>query len=121
MIRMRLGRLRELIRETLGASASGADPTDVKGFYPYEIERGTDIHGFWYRSPGRAAGGDGDPYRASNAAQYIGQQPPDDSATNAPGEDAAEDMKAPSVMPGEGADTKGTALDTGKASTGGQK
>jgi len=125
-VKIRLGRLRRLIREaivteTLGASASGTDPTDHKGFYPYEIERGTDIHGFWYRSPGREPGSDGDPFRPSNAAQYIGQQPPDDNTVNTPGEDAAEDMEAEPIMPGEGADVDGTALDTDVARAGGEK
>jgi hypothetical protein len=79
-MKIRLGRLRRLIREVLIAeygqatAASGTDPTDVKGFYPYEIERGADIHGYWYRSPGRGVGSDGDPYRAADAAEYIGQK-----------------------------------------------
>ena len=75
-IRIRLGELRSLIRKCLNEGPSGpgvtADPTDVKGFYPYEIERGVDIQGFWYRSPGRSAGSDGDPGRPADAAEYIG-------------------------------------------------
>ncbi|MFN5869792.1 MAG: hypothetical protein ACK46A_10780, partial [Akkermansiaceae bacterium] len=45
-----------LIRRALQEGPAGpgvsADPTDVKGFYPYEVERGADIHGYWYKSPG---------------------------------------------------------------------
>ena len=56
--------------------ASGSDPTDVKGFYPYEIERGVDIHSYWYKSPGRSMGGDGDPFRPADASEYIGMKRP---------------------------------------------
>ena len=61
-----------LFLESPAGPGVAADPTDVKGFYPYEIDRGVDIQGFWYRSPGRSAGGDGDPGRPSDAAEYIG-------------------------------------------------
>ena len=88
-MRIRLGQLRKLIRETLGAGASGSDPTDVKGFYPYEIERGTDIQGFWYRSPGRSMGSDGDPGRPGDAAEYIGFKPPASETPEGEGEAAA--------------------------------
>lgn len=104
-----------ILRETLGASASGSDTGGAKGFYPYEIERGEDIHGFWYKSPGREPGGDGDPYRAKDAAEYIGQKPPPENPVNAPGEEAAEKTDPDSVMPGEGAPTDGTAAETGAA------
>lgn len=79
-MKIRLGELRRMIRQAIlaeyGASASGSDPTDVKGFYPYEIERGTDVQGYWYRSPGRSMGSDGDPSRPDDAASYIGMTPP---------------------------------------------
>lgn len=79
-MKIRLSTLRRIIREELlreyggPAGASGSDPTDVKGFYPYEIERGVDIHGYWYRSPGRSVGSDGDPFRPADAAEYIGMK-----------------------------------------------
>lgn len=82
-MKIRVGDLRRLIRQALlseygqASAASGTDPLDVKGFYPYEIERGTDIHGYWYRSPGRSQGSDGDPFRDSDAASYIGQKSPE--------------------------------------------
>jgi len=68
--------LREYVRMVMlceGPSGPGvtADPTNsVGGFYPYEIERGADIHGYWYKSPGDK--GSSDPMRPSDAAEYIG-------------------------------------------------
>jgi hypothetical protein len=69
--------IKEAFLQEMGgpAMASGTDPVDVKGFYPYEIERGADIHGYWYRSPGRSMGSDGD-FRPSNALEYIGMSRP---------------------------------------------
>lgn len=70
-----LGEIRQFINLYLESPAGpgvSADPTDVKGFYPYEIERGVDIQGSWYKSPGRSVGGDGDPGRPADAAEYIG-------------------------------------------------
>jgi hypothetical protein len=69
--------IKEAFLQEMGGpvGASGTDPVDVKGFYPYEIERGTDIHGYWYRSPGRGMGSDGD-FRPSNALEYIGMSRP---------------------------------------------
>ena len=72
-----------------------ADPTDVKGFYPYELERGVDIQGYWYKSPGDK--GSSDPMRPEDPQEYVGQKPPADSAVNTPGADAAEDMAPPPV------------------------
>jgi hypothetical protein len=75
-IKIRLGELRSLIRKTLEEGPSGpgvtADPTNKDGFYPYELPRGVDVQSFWYRSPGRSPGGDGDPGRPADAAEYIG-------------------------------------------------
>jgi len=64
--------IRELLREGGPTMASGVDPTNSEGQYSYEIERGNDIHSYWYRSPGRGQGGDGDPGRPSSAEEYIG-------------------------------------------------
>ena len=85
---MTLKDLKRLIRETWGAAASGADPKDAEGFYPYEIERGADIHSFWYRSPARSMGSDGDPGRPADAAEYIGMKPPAPEATGEEGSEA---------------------------------
>jgi len=76
-MKIRLGELRNIIRQVLweggppGASLT-SDPTNPEGFYPYEVERGTDIYSFWYKSPGRSMGSDGDPGRPSDAEEYIG-------------------------------------------------
>ena len=59
------------------SDAAGASSTSVDGFYPYEIERGTDVHSYWYRSPGRPMGTEGDPFRPEDAAAYIGLKAPD--------------------------------------------
>jgi hypothetical protein len=87
--------VRQLIRLILQESPSGpgvaADPTDVKGFYPWDMERGTDIHSFWYRSPGRPMGADGDPGRPEDAMSYVGLTPPADNSVNAPGEEAVDE------------------------------
>jgi hypothetical protein len=107
-MRIRLGELRRIIRGVLlrefggPTGASGTDPTKPDGFYPYEIERGADIHGFWYKSPGRPMGGDGDPFRPDDAAVYIGQKPPSDNAVNTPGEDAPDGMPADELTGKEG-------------------
>ena len=75
-IKIRVGELRNLIRKVIEEGPSGpgvtADPTNKDGFYPYEIARGVDVQSFWYRSPGRSPGGDGDPGRPADAAEYIG-------------------------------------------------
>ena len=74
-----LFRSRQVLSES-GLSASGTDPTNLdttpKGFYPYEIERGVDIQGRWYKSPGAPMGSDGDPGRPSDADEYIGMKSP---------------------------------------------
>ena len=90
-----LAEVRQLIRLILQESPSGpgvaADPTDVKGFYPWDVERGTDIHSFWYRSPGREMGTEGDPGRPEDAMSYVGLTPPPDNTVDAPGEEAVDE------------------------------
>jgi len=51
------------------------DPTAAGTPYDnYNVERGVDIYGYWYRSPGdKATGGD---YRPEDPAAYIGMTPP---------------------------------------------
>ena len=68
--------IREFILKEYGQAtgASGTDPTNPEGFYPYELERGVDIQGFWYKSPGREMGSEGDPYRPADAAEYLGMK-----------------------------------------------
>lgn len=68
---IRMSELRRYIRQVLSESPGvTADPTDVMGFYPYELERGTDIHGYWYKSPGDK--GSSDPMRPEDPEEYIG-------------------------------------------------
>lgn len=78
-MKMRLGDLRRIIRRIVTEGPAGpgvsADPTDVRGFYPYDVQRGADIQGFWYRSPGRSAGAEGDPGRPSDEKEYLGMAP----------------------------------------------
>lgn len=86
-MKIRISELRRIIRQVLSESfpAVTADPTDVKGFYPYELERGTDIHGYWYKSPGDK--GSNDPMRPEDPEEYIGFKTkgvrPDDAAAEA--------------------------------------
>lgn len=87
-MKVRLGELRRFIRLTLLEGPAGpgvsADPTDVKGFYDYEVERGADIHGYWYKSPGDK--GSSDPMRPEDPEEYIGFKTkgvrPDDAAAD---------------------------------------
>jgi hypothetical protein len=91
-MRVTIGELRRIIRRALREGPSGpgvaADPTDVKGFYSYDVERGADIHGYWYRSPGDK--GSSDPGRPEDAEDYIGMKPPASSET-APESETTED------------------------------
>jgi hypothetical protein len=88
-MKIRISELRKLIRQVLletGAiGIKPGEPPDIKGFYPYDLERGVDIQGFWYKSPGRSPGSDGDPGRPADAEEYIGFKTkgvrPDDAAS----------------------------------------
>ena len=107
MIKMTISRLRQIIRETLGAGASGTDPTEHDGFYSYEIPRGNDVHGFWYRSPGRSMGSDGDPSRPADAMAYIGMKPPTSTGETS-GEESIDVVASDSSgeLPAEDIDTE---------------
>lgn len=63
--------------------ASLTNPQDPKGFYSYDLGRGDMDGKFWYRSPGRSVGSDGDPGRPSDAMSYIGLKPPSPPSTDA--------------------------------------
>lgn len=93
-MKITIGELRRIIRQVLLEGPTGpaitADPTDVKGFYDYEVERGADIHGYWYKSPGDK--GSNDPMRPEDAEEYIGFKtkgttPADAAAEAAPKKD----------------------------------
>lgn len=69
--------------ETTGGSSAPAAPT---GFYtPFDMEK--DHSSTWYRSPGRAAGTSGDPYRSEDPHTQLGFHAPGsdgEAATLAP-------------------------------------
>ena len=95
-MKIRISELRKIIRQVLsesGLAATAIDPTQVdsssQGFYPYELERGVDIQGRWYRSPGGSPGSDGDPGRPGDAEEYIGIKP---KAAAAPTETGTEEF-----------------------------
>ena len=117
MIVTTMGAIRKVIREALlrefgePSGASGSDPTDAKGFYPYDIERGADIHGFWYKSPGRQVGEDGDPYRSSDAAAYIGMKKPEPETPEGEEGEGEGESAAPGEMGEEGSDVPGEESD----------
>lgn len=92
---MTIKQLRGFIRKIIteyGVSASGVEPKAGDKPYGQDIERGVDIHGFWYRSPGRSMGQDGDPFRPEDAKLYLGFAT-DDSET-AP---SSEEVESPEV------------------------
>lgn len=68
--------VREVLREGPGGPGVAADPTTGTsgGARDYELERGVDIHGYWYKSPGDKATG-GDPGRPDDPEEYIGIKP----------------------------------------------
>ena len=89
-MKIRISELRRIIRQVLLETAPSAtvkpgEAPEVKGFYPYEVERGNDIHGYWYKSPGDK--GSGNPGRPDDAEEYIGFKTkgvrPDDAAAEA--------------------------------------
>lgn len=57
------------------ATSSGSETSAPTGFYvPFDMER--DHSATWYRSPGRAAGTDGDPFRGEDPHSQLGFHPP---------------------------------------------
>lgn len=103
VMKIRVSELRKLIRRVLAEGPAGpgvtADPKDVKGFYAYEIERGADIHGYWYKSPGDK--GSNNPMRPDDAAEYIGFKTkgatPEDAAEEAAPEGEESSAATPEV------------------------
>jgi hypothetical protein len=39
------------------------------------VDRGVDIYGYWYKSPGESGGAGVDPMRPEDAEDYIGMKP----------------------------------------------
>lgn len=89
--------LRRYVREALleGPAGAGvtADPTTgtAGAARDYELERGVDIHGYWYKSPGDKATG-GDPGRPEDPEEYIGFK-----TKGVRPDDAASDLAAPPI------------------------
>lgn len=80
------------------SAASGSDPRNAKGAYTsFDMTRdhtGTDdLSSNWYRSPGRAAGTEGDPYRSEDPYSQLGFHAKQGS-TSPPGADGEEGIKA---------------------------
>lgn len=88
--------VREILREGPVGPGVTADPTTgiSGGARDYELERGVDIYGYWYKSPGDK--GSGDPMRPEDAEEYIGFK-----TKGVRPDDAAADLKAPPVEGGE--------------------
>lgn len=76
-MKIRMSELRRIIRKAILEGPAGpgvtASPAEGDGFYGYEIERGTDIYGYWYKSPGDK--GSNDPMRPDDPEEYIGIKP----------------------------------------------
>lgn len=95
--------LRTLIREILREGPAGpgvtADPTTgtTGGARDYDLERGVDIYGYWYKSPGELGGAGVDPLRPENPEEYLGMAGTGDT----PGEIAAAEAPPPVVPTGE--------------------
>jgi len=84
------------------AGASGSDPREPKGAYSaFDMDRD---HGDvdrlsspWYKSPGRPAGEDGDPFRGPDPYSQLGFHPPKagaDPVASPPGADGEQGVQA---------------------------
>ena len=75
--------IRQYLLQEYPAGAGMVDPTKKPmGFYTdFDMEKdhhtGDDIQGTWYKSPGRAPGSDGDPFRGPDPYAQLGFHPPD--------------------------------------------
>jgi len=69
------------------AGAGMVDPIDPMGFYSKpdpDRDLRTDIHGYWYKSPARAPGSEGDPYRSDDPWAQLGFHVRADDPTASP-------------------------------------
>jgi len=74
--------LRRFFLQEGPAGASGSDPQGAKGAYAaFDMDRDhgnvAQMQGAWYRSPGREAGQDGDPFRVADPFARLGFHPPE--------------------------------------------
>lgn len=115
-MRISLGRLRQYIAHKLAESEQAQSPTTVqnpstsalvdtsnmyRGFYSsFDMNRdytGTDDpNSTWYRSPGRPAGTEGDPYRDSDPYAQLGFHSPN-TDTNQPFDGGVGSAKGSSI------------------------
>lgn len=77
--------LQELLMAEGPVGASLTNPQEPKGFYSYDLSMGDTQSKFWYKSPGRSMGSDGDPGRPSDAQEYIGLKIPSASSPESSG------------------------------------
>ena len=93
--------LRQLIREILNEGPTGpgvtADPTSGTsgGARDYELQRGVDIYGYWYRSPGELGGSGIDPMRPEDPEEYLGMTGSGTTPEEVAGEEAPPPVMAP--------------------------
>lgn len=73
-----------LVVEGPAGAGVTADPSKPGGgARDYELERGVDIYGYWYRSPGENGGEN--PGRPDDAEEYIGMKPPPEGESSGGG------------------------------------
>lgn len=105
--------MQQLHEEPAVASVS-TDPTDTRGLYTaFDMAKdhgtGDEIQGTWYRSPGREAGLDGDPFRGTDPQQQLGFHVAKKDSTSPPAVSGEEGMDARRVKDpwplGGGSDT----------------
>ena len=123
--------IRDFLLQEEPAAAGAVDPREPKGFYtPFDMTRdhtGTDdLSATWYRSPGRQAGGDGDPFRSSDPHAQLGFHPPkaqNDPTASPPAADGeigtAARLAPPIWQLSAGGDTSKVLGANAKADTGG--
>lgn len=99
--------IRDYLMQEGPAGAGMVDPTDARGAYtPFDMNKdhmGTDdLSATWYRSPGRQAGADGDPYRGEDPHAQLGFHPPKqgkDPVASPPAADGEEGVAARRTPP----------------------
>jgi len=87
-----------MLREGPTGPGVTADPTTGTsgGARDYDLERGVDIYGYWYKSPGELGGPGVDPMRPEAAEEYLGM-----AGTGETPEEIAGEVAPPPVMPTE--------------------
>lgn len=94
--------LRSFFLQEGPAGASGSDPREPRGAYSaFDMARdhgdAEALSSPWYKSPGRPAGQDGDPYRAADPFTQLGFHPPkacNDPTASPPGADGEDGVRS---------------------------